>query len=424
MIEITPTSRQPVRQPWTMDRLVRERAIALGLAIDPNSSVTYSSALNSYLTFIKLHGLPLEPTEETLSFFTVYMCAHINPRSVNSYLSGICNQLEIYFPDVRARRNGVLVSRTLAGCMRRFGTPVNRKRPLGEDDIVQVVDDIGLSPAHDDMLFLSMLTTGRDGLLRLGEMTFPDAVRLRNARKLTLRHTVKIVADSYTFFLPYHKADRFYEGNIHLEIGFLLIDVCPRFSLPRPRRPRTSRKNSRDLLGSINDMDSWDDICDDSVDFVGSSQPFQDGEDNLQPYTTGKSLNVSPIPLSSQAPSDLSVCPNASDPYVIENLSRRARLVRRCPPKAAQSPTPPSPPRPRRRNRDLVRRASGGPSQAILKAREMERRKDRARQKARHIVKEIRRLATVTGQLRRRHRQLSSFITQSSAGGNKENVGL
>jgi hypothetical protein len=37
-----------------------------------------------------------------------------------------------------------------------------------------------------------MLTNGRDGLLRLGEMTMPDSVRLRNTRKLSLRHTVKV----------------------------------------------------------------------------------------------------------------------------------------------------------------------------------------------------------------------------------------
>jgi hypothetical protein len=103
-----------------VDRLVHERAIALGLSIDPNSNTTYTSATNSYLTFVKMHGFPIDPTEETLSFFVVYMCAHIEPRSVNSYLSGICNQLETFFPEVRARRNGALVSRTLAGCMRRF----------------------------------------------------------------------------------------------------------------------------------------------------------------------------------------------------------------------------------------------------------------------------------------------------------------
>ncbi|KAJ7776591.1 hypothetical protein DFH07DRAFT_951722 [Mycena maculata] len=100
-------------------------AIALGFTLDPSSNTTYSSATNSYLTFVKMHGLPVEPTEETLSFFTVYI------------------QLEPFFPEVRARRNGPLVSRTLAGCTRRFGTPVTRKRPITEDDIVQVISDIG-----------------------------------------------------------------------------------------------------------------------------------------------------------------------------------------------------------------------------------------------------------------------------------------
>jgi hypothetical protein len=49
-----------------------------------------------------MHDLPVDPTEETLSLFTVYMCAHMNLRSVNSYLSGICSQLEFYFPEVCA----------------------------------------------------------------------------------------------------------------------------------------------------------------------------------------------------------------------------------------------------------------------------------------------------------------------------------
>ncbi|KAJ7177479.1 hypothetical protein C8R43DRAFT_1118468 [Mycena crocata] len=135
------------------------------------------------------------------------------PKSVNSYLSGICNQLDSFFPEIRARRNGPLVSRTLAGCMRRLGVAVKRKRPLGEDDILLVIADLGLSPAHDDMLFLSMLPAGHDGLLRLGELTIPDTVALRNARKLTLRQAVKATDANFSFFLPYHKADGFYEGN-------------------------------------------------------------------------------------------------------------------------------------------------------------------------------------------------------------------
>ncbi|KAF7318343.1 hypothetical protein HMN09_00343100 [Mycena chlorophos] len=212
-LQVTASSRQPERAAWSDAKLVHERAICLGFALDPNSSATYTSALNSYITFCRKHNRSVEPTEDTLSFFAVYMSSHINPRSVASYLSGICSQLEPFFPDVRVRRNSALVSRTLAGCHRRWGTPVRRKRPLGEDDILLVVDDLALSQIHDDMLFLSMLTTGRDGLMRLGELTVHDSVLRRNARKITLRHTVRVQPDHFSFFLPYHKADRFYEGN-------------------------------------------------------------------------------------------------------------------------------------------------------------------------------------------------------------------
>jgi hypothetical protein len=227
-----------------MDRLYHERAIALGLSIDPSSSTTYTSATNSFLTFVKMHNLPVDPTKETLSLYVTYMCAHIIPRSVNSYLSGICNQLEPFFPEVRANRNSALVSRTLAGCMRRFGTPVVRKRPITEDDIVLVIGDIGASRVHDDLLFLSMLTSGRDGLLRLGEMTMPDYVRLRNARKLSLRHTVNVFDDRYSYFLPYHKADRFYEGNI------IIIQRTARLSDPHSHF--LSYLHSRDALFPLN----------------------------------------------------------------------------------------------------------------------------------------------------------------------------
>ena len=109
-MEVSPTARQPHREPWTIERLNYERSILLGLSIDHSTSATYPSALNSYLTFCKSHRLPVEPTPQTLSYYTTFQSFHINPKSVDSYLSGICNQLKPFFPDVRLHCKSALVN--------------------------------------------------------------------------------------------------------------------------------------------------------------------------------------------------------------------------------------------------------------------------------------------------------------------------
>jgi len=114
-MEITPMSLQPHREPWTLERLNYERSILLGMSIDTSTARTYPSALNSYLTFCKLHGLLVEPTPQTLSYYITFQSFFINPKSVDSYLSGIANQLKPFFPDVRKNCTSQLVARTLAG---------------------------------------------------------------------------------------------------------------------------------------------------------------------------------------------------------------------------------------------------------------------------------------------------------------------
>ena len=214
MISSPVRSRQPLREPWTRERLFRERAIALGQAIDNSTWKNYGSALNSYLNFIKMHDFPLDPTPETLSLFTVYMCHHIKPNSVATYLSGICQQLEPYFPSIRSARNSALVHRTLQGCKQLRAVPTSRKRALTLGDLETVTNSLGNSNDYDDQLFLTQLLTGFFALFRLGEMTYPDDPKLRDPRKVTKRNSVKICDSSFQFFLPGHKADRFFEGNI------------------------------------------------------------------------------------------------------------------------------------------------------------------------------------------------------------------
>jgi hypothetical protein len=175
--------RQPKREPWSIERLRHERALALGEAIDLSTRKSYGSALNSYLNFVLLHHLPVEPTDDTLSLYTVWTAHHINPKSVDSYLSGIVHQLEPYFPDVRTARSSVLVRRTLRGCKRMKGTPTVRKRALTLGDLGRVIDHYANSNLHDDLLFVSQLLSGFFALHRLGELTFPDDESIRDWRK-------------------------------------------------------------------------------------------------------------------------------------------------------------------------------------------------------------------------------------------------
>ncbi|KAI0086997.1 hypothetical protein BDY19DRAFT_869433, partial [Irpex rosettiformis] len=162
----------PSRLPWTHERLVHERAIALGYAIDESTHSTYTSHVQSYFNFCKAHNLPVEPTADTLSLYTVYMCHHIKPASVDSYLSGICNKLKPFFPSIRSARKSPLVARTLAGCKRKLGAPVSRKRPLAVDDITKCLAFFS-SPTYDNRLFCALLLAGFLGLHRLGELVRP-----------------------------------------------------------------------------------------------------------------------------------------------------------------------------------------------------------------------------------------------------------
>ena len=206
-------AKQPQRKTWPHEHLVHAHTLALRQAIDSSTWKNYGSALNSYLNFIRLHNLPVKPTIDTLSFYTIYMCHYIKPDSVNTYLSGICQQLEPFFENVRELRQSQLVHQTLQGCKQLHGSPVKRKRALTINDLTVVTQHLGSSTSHNDLLFTTILLVGFFALMRLGELTYPDDTKLQNPRKLSPRCSVRMHRGSFEFFLPGHKADRFFEGN-------------------------------------------------------------------------------------------------------------------------------------------------------------------------------------------------------------------
>lgn len=239
-MNLPPSARQRPRPAWSCERLLHERAIALGFALEPSSFASYSSALHSYISFCTKHGFSIEPTPDTLSLYIVYTSHFIRPRSVSSYLSGICNKLESFYPSVRESRRHKLVTRTLAGCLKLRASPINRKRPLTREEVGTVATSLSASASHDDKLFAAILTTSFHGLLRLGESVFPDNPALRDFRKCVLRSSVTVTDTSHSFLLPTHKADRFFEGNRVL--------ISSTSTADNPLSAFTSYLRSRDAL--------------------------------------------------------------------------------------------------------------------------------------------------------------------------------
>ena len=120
-MQIFSSARQPTQPAWTLEHLIYEHSILLGMVINTSTHISYTSALNSYLTFCKLYDFDINPMPETLSLYVAYQSMFINPKSVDSYLSGIANQMEAFFPNVQENRNSILVSRTLKGAKRWHG---------------------------------------------------------------------------------------------------------------------------------------------------------------------------------------------------------------------------------------------------------------------------------------------------------------
>ena len=194
-----------------MEQLNAELTINLGMAIDHSTHNSYSSALNSYLTFCRLHNLDIDPTPQNLVLYITFQSTFINLKSVNvdSYLSKIANQLEFHFPGVCAACKSMLVSCALQGAKQHYGVPTTQKLPLTRDNLITVFDTYQLHPSHDDLLFIAKSLTGFDCLMHLRELTWPDSTHLHDYCKVTMQHYVEWLPDAASFWLPGHKADHF-----------------------------------------------------------------------------------------------------------------------------------------------------------------------------------------------------------------------
>ena len=80
-----------------------------------------------------------------------------------------------------------------------------------------IVDDIGSSTNHDNLLFIAQVLISFHVLLHLTELCFPDHLQLQDYSKVSLQSSVQWFPHAVSFWLPSHKADPIFEGS-HLII--------------------------------------------------------------------------------------------------------------------------------------------------------------------------------------------------------------
>ncbi|SGY57187.1 BQ5605_C006g04234 [Microbotryum silenes-dioicae] len=92
-----------------------------------------------------------------------------------------------------------------------------------------------------------MVSLGFASCARSAELTVPSTIRFRDPAKLPQRSTVKMDSNGFSVHLPYHKADRRWQG---LFLYFTPCTTDPAFLriLHRYLQARDSRNKSSDLL--------------------------------------------------------------------------------------------------------------------------------------------------------------------------------
>lgn len=191
-----------------LDALVHELQVG---AIEKSTSLHYKTGARDYIEFCAKHKIPLDPTPTTLARYIAYSSQYFS--SGPKYLSGARHFLEPFYPDFAANRGHRLVQMAIAGAKKRRADPVRRKAALDVSHLQQFYDAAVSSDRYDDLLFLTILSCAFYACHRIGELVWKNDKRLQDWRKVVKRSSLKFSGSRASYHLPYHKADRFYQGT-------------------------------------------------------------------------------------------------------------------------------------------------------------------------------------------------------------------
>lgn len=149
------------------------------------------------------------------------MSHFIKPDSVNSYISGICNQLEYYFPNIRLHWKTPLIKCTMTSGKHMYGSPHRCQHTLTPADLETMMAHYPI-PSHDDLLFCSLLQTRFSALMCLRKLIDSDSPKLHDPHK-TIQHS--LVESTTNTFLYFSQGTKATISSVEIQLSFQKMTI-------------------------------------------------------------------------------------------------------------------------------------------------------------------------------------------------------
>lgn len=211
LASVLPKSRNLPVKP--LEQLRSEMIQLVDSSIEKSTKRAYDSAVKKWKAFTILYSLPFLPTVESLALFITSLFKKVIG------IAGILSGLGYYFKlrmDWDLIRSDEIIRRLMISTKKNNDHQVKRAKALPIEIVLSVAASLPEGRTdrdYDNLLFGVMLLIGFFGVMRLGEIVIPNSPDQNHHRKIIQRSSVKMEFSHFRFRLPYHKADRLYEGS-------------------------------------------------------------------------------------------------------------------------------------------------------------------------------------------------------------------
>ncbi|KDE03272.1 hypothetical protein MVLG_06229 [Microbotryum lychnidis-dioicae p1A1 Lamole] len=202
-------------QPFpSLDQLVIGTAEMSLRALEPKTRSDYARAFRQWNLFVSYYRYPALPTVVLLCQFVYWRYRLVS--TVYQTLSGLAHYFKPIMGDKWNRiRSCCAVKLVIIGGIKTWRRAAKRATPLPfasvDYSLKAGVSDAAVS--YDHLVFLAMVALGFGACARCAELCTSNTVAYRDYNKLPRRDTVKIEKDSFIVHLPYHKANRRWQGS-------------------------------------------------------------------------------------------------------------------------------------------------------------------------------------------------------------------